>query len=105
MRLYSNELCDQISALDPNVKSELNSKWSIDTSTHNMYISKRTRKKPFGIYFELVDPSNNLTVMKYVPGTNPFSAFDFQVEIPNPYTRQVASTNADYKKRYTNRKK
>ena len=70
-----------------------------------MFISMRTGKKHFGIFFEFVDPSNNLTIMKFVPGTDPFSGLDFQAEIPNPYTRQVATTNADYKKRFTNRKK
>ena len=70
-----------------------------------MFISKRIGKKPFVIFFEFVDPSDNRTIMKFVPGTDPFSGFDFQAEIPNPYTRQVATTNADYKKRYTNRKK
>ena len=70
-----------------------------------MYVSKRTRKKPSGIFFEFVEPSNNLTVMKYVPPTNPFAAFNFTEEIPNPCTRHVATTNADYTKRYSNRKK
>ena len=72
----------QLGALGLVEKSELNSKWSIDIDTHNMFISKRTRKKPFGIYFEFVDPANNLTIMKFVPGTNPFTGFDFQAEIP-----------------------
>ena len=105
IRLYCNELTRQISALGPVEKNDLNSKWSIDIDTYNMFISKRARKKPFGIFLKFMDPSNNLTIMKYVPGTDPLSGFDFHAEIPNPYTRQVALTNADYTKRYTNREK
>ena len=71
-------------------------------ATHNIFISKRTGKKSFfGIYFEFFYPINNATLMKYAPGSNPFSGSNFLDNIPNPYTRQLAITNADYRKRYT----
>ena len=61
---------------------------------------KKNLKSPFKLFFEFTDPSNNLTLMRYFPGQNPFDLFDFSAAIPNPATREKAKADDLYKKRY-----
>ena len=62
--------------------------------------TEKPPKTPLTIFFEFRDPTNNLTLMRYIPENNPFERFDFQQDIPNPGTRQKALSDAVYAKRY-----
>ena len=60
----------------------------------------KTKRKPFSTYWEFLCPSNNTTFMSYTPGTNPFNNYNFNNKIANPLTRQHATTNPQYEKRF-----
>jgi len=75
-------------------------KWSIDPDKISLFITKKNTKNTFRLYFEFTDPSNNLTLMRFFPGINPFTLFDFAANIPNPGKREKARTDNVYKKRY-----
>ena len=60
----------------------------------------KTKKKPFSTYWEFLCPSNNTTFMTYTPHTNPFNNYNFHTKIANPLTRQHATTNPQYEKRF-----
>ena len=65
-----------------------------------LFITRKTAKNPFKIFYEFQDPSNNMTFMRYIPGLNPFDLFDFTQAIPNPGTREKAKVDEAYRKRY-----
>ena len=65
-----------------------------------MFITRKTSKNPFRVFFEFVDPSNNVTFMKFIPNSDPFTGFDFKQDIPNPANRDKAKTDEAYKYRY-----
>ena len=80
-------------------------RWQLEIDKVSLFLTRKTSKNPFLIYFEFRDPSKNLTLMRYMTRHNPFARFDFTQEIPNPGTRQKALTDAMYKNRYATYKK
>ena len=98
---YLRSLDTYLTTLKVEERDECRNKWSIDTATTFIFITKKNLKNPFKLYFEFTDPSNNLTLMRYFPGHNPFNLFDFSAAIPNPATREKARTDDIYKKRYS----
>ena len=106
MLMYERELKDQLAKItDPVEKETLKKKWQIYPGDVSLYITRKTTKNPFSIYFEFRDPTNNLTLMRYMSNCNPFERFNFREEIPNPGTRQKAKSDEVYKKRYLAYKK
>jgi hypothetical protein len=104
--MYENELKDQLTKItDPGEKDAIEKKWTIHIPDISLYITRKTTKKTFSIYFEFRDPTNNLTLMRYMSNCNPFERFNFREEIPNPGTIQKAISDAVYKKRYLAYKK
>ena len=63
-------------------------------------VQLKTKRNPFGTYWEFLCPSNNTTFMAYTPNTNPFSHYDFTNQIANPLTREQAASNPQYTKRF-----
>ena len=63
-------------------------------------VKLKTKRKPFGTYWEFLCPSNNTTFMAYTQGTNPFTHYDFNSKIANPVTRSLAATDSQYAKRF-----
>ena len=63
-------------------------------------VKLKTKRKPFGTYWEFLCPSNNTTFMAYIQGTNPFTHYDFKSKIANPLTRDLAATDSQYAKRF-----
>jgi hypothetical protein len=57
-------------------------RWQLDISKTSLFISRKTSKNPFSIFFEFRDPTNNLTLTRYLPDNNPFERFDFEKDIP-----------------------
>ena len=103
--LYENALQAQVGQIaDPELRERTQTKWRLDGDL-SLYVTRKTTKSPFSIYFEFRDPTNNLTLMRYMSRDNPFDRFDFTEEIPNPGTRQKALSDAVYKKRYQAYKK
>ena len=98
---YLRKLDSHITKLKVEEREECRNKWSVDTATTSLFITKKNLKNPFKLYFEFTDPSNNLTLMRYFPGNNPFNLFDFSADIPNPATREKARTDDIYKKIYS----
>ena len=104
--MYENELKDQLTKItDPVEKDTITKKWGLHPPDISLYITRKTTKNPFSIYFEFRDPTNNLTLMRYMSNCNPFERFNFREEIPNPGTRQKAMSDEVYKKRYLAYKK
>ena len=97
---YTQKLNHDISNLNESEKSRLRDKWSADPDKTSLFITRKTSKNPFRVFFEFVDPSNNVTFMKYIPNSNPFAGFDFKQDIPNPANRDKAQTDEAYKYRY-----
>jgi len=103
--MYTNRLNTQLKSLkDKNeISTEdidaLRRKWEIDPDL-SLFITRKTAKNPFRIFFEFTDPSSNITLMRFCPGTDPFTLFDFSQAIPNPATRDKAKTDENYSKRY-----
>ena len=97
---YCRTLDNHIKTLKTEEMDDCRNKWSVDTANTSLFITKKNLKSPFKLYFEFTDPSNNLTLMRYFPGQNPFNLFDFSAAIPNPATREKAKTDEMYKKRY-----
>ena len=108
--MYTNQLITQLQSwkdnnLTPDGDIEaLRRKWEIDPDL-SLFITRKTAKNPFRIFFEFTDPSSNITLMRFCPGTDPFALFDFSLAIPNPATRDKAKTDANYAKRYKAYKK
>ena len=63
-------------------------------------VKLKTKRKPFGMYWEFLCPSNNTTFMAYTQDTNPFAHYDFTNKIANPLTRRQANTDPHYTKRF-----
>ena len=97
---YIRALDRHLSTLSTEARDECRNQWSVDTANTSLYITKKNLKSPFKLFFEFTDPSNNLTLMRYFPGQNPFNLFDFAETIPNPATREKARTDELYRKRY-----
>merc|ERR1712074_74626 len=97
---YTRALDNHLRPLSTEARDECRKQWSVDTATTSLYITKKNQKSPFKLFFEFTDPTNNLTLMRYFPGQNPFDLFDFSEAIPNPATREKAKTDELYKKRY-----
>ena len=108
--LYVTELDRQLKSKEEDKvitkekRTELKIKWDLDPD-NNLFISRRTSRNPFRIFFEFTDPTSNLTLMRYNPGTHPFEHFDFSQAIPNPATRDKAKMDENYTKRYKTYKK
>ena len=108
--MYTNQLTNQLQSLkDNNLTPDgdieaLRRKWEIDPDL-SLFITRKTAKNPFRIFFEFTDPSSNITLMRFCPGIDPFVLFDFSLAIPNPATRDKAKTDANYAKRYKAYKK
>ena len=101
LSLYQQKLAKDAAHLDTTEKKILMKKWQVDSET-TLFISRKTSNNPFKVFFEFVDPTNNVTFMRYSHGTNPFAGFDFLKDIPNPATREKARTDEAYKHRYKN---
>ena len=71
--LYLKKLDAHLRSLPTEARDECRNKWSVDTATTSLFITKKNLKSPFKIYFEFTDPSNNLTLMRFFPGHNPFA--------------------------------
>ena len=99
LSLYSSKLNEQLRGMLEERRTELLRKWEADPND-TLYITRKTAKNPFKLYFEFQDPSNNLTFMRYIPGVNPFEHFDFTQEIPNPGTREKAKVDVAFARRY-----
>ena len=108
--MYVTELKSQLKSKEDSKSitaersKELLEKWDLDPN-NSLFINRRTSKNPFRIFFEFTDPTSNLTLMRYCPGTNPFTHFDFSQAIPNPATRDKAKMDENYAKRYKAYKK
>ena len=108
--MYITKLNNQLkSKVDSNEitteeSTTLREKWELDPN-FSLFINRRTSKNPFRIFFEFTDPTSNITLMRYCPGTNPFDHFDFSQAIPNPATRDKAKMDENYAKRYKAYKK
>ena len=63
-------------------------------------VKLKTKRRPFGMYWEFLCPSNNTTFMTYTQDTNPFSHYDFTNKIANPLTRKQANIDPNYAKRF-----
>ena len=63
-------------------------------------VKLKTKRKPFGMYWEFLFHSNNTTFMAYTQDTNPFAHYDFTNKIANPLTRKQANTDPHYTKRF-----
>ena len=101
LNYYVRELESQVAKIqDAERKKLIDLKWRLDIDKTSLFIDRKTSKNPFTIFFEFRDPTNNLTLMRYIPENNPFERFDFQQDIPNPGTRQKALSDAVYAKRY-----
>jgi hypothetical protein len=101
LQFYVRELEEQVAKFQDKEKGKkIKEKWQLDIDKISLFITRKTSKNPFQIYFEFRDPSNNLTLMRFMPGNNPFQRFDFEQDIPNPGTRQKALSDAVYNKRY-----
>ena len=96
---YSTRLSEQVRNVDEGKRTELLAKWEADPN-ETLFITRKTAKNPFKIFYEFQDPSNNMTFMRYIPGLNPFDSFDFNQAIPNPGTREKAKVDEAYRKRY-----
>ena len=98
---YVKELDEQTGRIQDKEESKIiQERWQLDIDKTSLFITRKTSKKTFLIYFDFRDPSNNLTLMRFMPGNNPFARFDFAQDIPNPGTRQKALTDAVFNKRY-----
>ena len=97
---YTQKLEHDISNLETSEQERLRAKWNADPDKTSLFITRKTSKNPFRVFFEFVDPSNNVTFMKYIPNSNPFAGFDFKLDIPNPANREKAQTDEAYKHRY-----
>ena len=71
-----------------------------DDQANAIQVHLKTKYKPFATYWEYLCPSNNTTFIVYYPRKNPFHAYDFNKEIPNPITRKHAIADPKYKKFY-----
>ena len=101
LSLYQQKLSKDISQLEKTEKGKLQEKWQVD-SENTLFITRKTSKNPFKVFFEFVDPTNNVTFMRFSKGSNPFAGFDFLEAIPNPANRDKAKTDEVYKFRYRN---
>ena len=97
---YTKKLEQDTKHLKAAEQTWLRLKWDSQPGNKSLFISRKTSKNPFRVFFEFVDPSNNVTFMRYVPGNSPFTLFDFKEDIPNPANRDKARTDEAYKFRY-----
>ena len=68
--MYSNKLNTQLKSLKDNneISTEdfdaLRRKWEVDPDL-SLFITRKTAKNPFRIFFEFTDPSSNITLIRY----------------------------------------
>ena len=67
---------------------------------NNIPVNQKVQYHPFSMYWEFLCPSNNTTLMNFVPDTNPFLNYEFDKEVPNPTFRREAAKDARYKEKY-----
>ena len=77
MTLYYKKMKLNLEKLSEEENKRLTDKWSHEPG-HTLFISRKTSKNPFRVFFEFVDPSNNVTFMRYVPDMDPFTEFNFK---------------------------
>ena len=63
-------------------------------------VTLKTKTRPFATFYEFLCPTNNVTFMAYIPGQNPFHAYDFTQPVPNPLTRKHIPKDSRYSKAY-----
>ena len=99
--MYVQQLSDQLkkktelNEITAQEATDLRKKWELDENM-SLFINRRRAKNPFRIFFEFTDPSSNITIMRYCPGVDPFTLFDFTQAIPNPATRDKAKMDENY---------
>ena len=64
LSLYQQKLSKDIAHLDETEKGKLQKKWHVDSET-TLFITRKTSRNLFKVFFEFVDPTNNVTFMRF----------------------------------------